>query len=1619
MSKMHSSVDHNFEEQRSKAYTLLIELLAHQFAYPVRWIDTQDTLLGEKKVEDIIEIGPSNTLTSITKQTIDTKYRDHDIALSIKRRLLNTQNNSDEIYHIAENDSPEKPLEQSEPATAPSVSQPPVNSEIAVTLIPVTTSSSNNEKASIVANSAFLDTPVTAEAILKTVIAQKLKRRTDDISGHTSIKTLVAGRSTLENEIIGDLLKEFGTIPDRSEERPLEDLATSLTVSEGNKLGKHTLLLIQRTISSTFPGDFSLTKVRKYLQERWNFKEGRQDAVLLSFITSPSSIRLQNAAEVHSYVDTKVKIYANDAGLTLEAQHNVPGVVVRADENTMQAITKEQENLAKQQLHAYAEFLKIDLLSNEKASQALSETIQKLQTQLDSIHAEHDEVYIMGVAPMFKPQFVRSYSSYWNWATQDLLILVHGITTGTVTLDTPTLSETIFRIANRSTPKLLADIQFLAQHFQNHNSGPIFEILIHDTQIAMKSPPVFRSLQGRAFEKTHQKQMDYTPTSKQLKYPTESHYLSERNSSHELIKQRRDNQWKPIPALTDMFIQNRDRINTSGSSFQHLTVLLTGSGKDSIGEQILIGLLSGGAKVVVTSSSFSPKTANSYQRIYATWGSKGSQLVLVPFNQGSQQDVNSLIEHIYNTKQGLGWDIDVIIPFAAVSIEGKEIDEIDSKSELAHRVMLINVIRLLGSIKKHKKSAGYRGKPAQVILPLSPNHGIFGGDGLYAESKVAMEALLEKWHSEDWKDYLSICGVSIGWVRGTGLMKQNDVIVHGVEKVGLKTYSPREMAIDIFGLLDRSLVTTCQAEPLFADFGGGLDTISGLKDIVLRIRHDMNVNDSIKRAVVADLDEERRIVEGKSEVAEPIHGKAKIRRPRLGLGFPRLPDYATEIATLNKSLDGMVDLGRAVVIVGFGELGPCGNARTRWEMEVQDEFSMEGCLEMAWIMGLIKFSKDSRNRAPGWIDVKTKERINDYDVKSRYEEHIRKHSGIRLIEPTFASNYDPHKKSMTQEIVLQQDLPPFEVSKSSALSFQNEHGDMAVILPTEDSENFTVTLKKGATIFVPKAVRFGNDVAAQIPQGWDPRTYGISEDVIDQVDPATLYALVTTVDAMFSAGITDPYEIYQYIHLSELGNCIGTGVGGIASLTKMYREQFQGKTVQSDILQETFLNTIGAWINMLLLSSAGPIRSPVGACATSLESLDSAYDLITSSKAKMCFVGGVDDFGEEMSFEFARMKATSNADTEREIGRSPAEMSRPAASSRKGFVESQGSGIQIVCTAALALKMCLPVYGIVAFTGISSDKASRSVPAPGKGVLVNTRESRSAYTPRLLDINYRRRQINVRKAQISEFKMTETEELEHTINHMASIDPSFNSKEYRHHMLNHIRMEAETQEQDILNNFGNHFWRNVTEISPIRGALATWGLTVDDINVASFHGTSTVKNEINECSIIQQQMDHLGRSKGNRLLGVFQKSLTGHPKGAAGAWMLNGCLQIFRSGLIPGNRNLDNLEDDFSAFDHIAFMNKPVQTTGVKAASVTSFGFGQKGAQTIVLHPKYLFAAIPRSQYDEYAVKVKERERRATGHFTKALIENSLFSAKDRPPYESKEEVSFLLDPNARVATGI
>ena len=553
-------------------------------------------------------------------------------------------------------------------------------------------------------------------------------------------------------------------------------------------------------------------------------------------------------------------------------------------------------------------------------------------------------------------------------------------------------------------------------------------------------------------------------------------------------------------------------------------------------------------------------------------------------------------------------------------------------------------------------------------------------------------------------------------------------------------------------------------------------------------------------------------------------------------------------------------------------------------METNGTFSIDGCLEMAWIMSLIKYHTGRLQGKDycGWVETSTGAPIADADVKTNYESYILEHTGVRVIERQEHDQEHPDQTRFLHEVMVTEDLEPFEVSMETAQDFKREHGDKVAVAESESGQ-FCVTLKAGATMMVPKATKFKHAIGAEIPKGWDPTVYGIPADIISQVDPVTLYALVSTVEAFLSAGITDPYELYQHVHFSDIGVCVGGGMGGVTSLHRMFKQRFLDRQVQKDVLAETFINTTSAWINMLLLGGSGPIKTPVGACATSLESVDTGFELIASGKAKACLVGGFDGLEQDVAAEFANMQATVNAENEKACGRPPKEMTRPTTSTRAGFVESEGCGVQLLTTARLAFDMGLPIQGIIALTHTACDKIGRSVPAPGSGLLTIASEKKAKFPAPLVNLAYRRRVLEMRKAQINQQHEAESLWLKERL--QTSVDSTefgADLAKSAQECQQEINASARRSLKEALNTYGNEFWKGDERISPLRGALAVWGLSVDDLNVASLHGTSTVKNDLNETTVVQQQLAHLSRSNGNVMPCVCQKSLVGHAKGAAG-----------------------------------------------------------------------------------------------------------------------------------------
>ncbi|KAG8905251.1 3-oxoacyl-[acyl-carrier-protein] synthase [Tulasnella sp. 403] len=1604
------------DQRQQLTYTILVELLAYQFASPVRWIETQDLLFTRFKFERFIEIGPSPTLTGMAVRTLKAKYETQDGSVSLTRSIFCSAKNVKEIYYQFEDEIEAAPAAEAPSSTpAPAASAPaPV---VATTPAPVAASSGPV--------AAIADEPIKAVDTLRVIIAQKLKKSVSEVPLSKSIKDLVNGKSTLQNEILGDLQAEFASAPEKGEELPLEELGSALNVGYPGSLGKYTSGMISRMIGAKMPGGFNLSAVKAHLSKTWGLGPARSDGVLLLAVTMEPAKRLGAEGEAKAWLDTVVAAYAQQTGIALSSGGGAGGAAggsggaVMNSEEFLKFQAKQYE-FARQQVELHMRYLDQDTRAGHRLYDDEKMNSLALQKKLDDITKEHGDYYVEGIQPAFEPLKARHFDSCWNWARQDALLMFYDIIFGRLTTVDRDITSRCIAIMNRADPALL---QYMQYHIDNCSPerGETYKLakefgqqLIDNCREVLGRPPVYKDVTFPTAPRTEVtakgdivysevvrenvrkleayveemasgdavpavnlqkvqedvlklwnvvksqpeiteeqkgrikglydsvvRSLHKTPDVRPARVPSPR---NRRSSSQFLrphvsgiasvtpdhipllhLKRKVGTAWEYSSNLTGVYLDILHEIATSGTTFEGKNALITGVGKGSIGVEILKGLLSGGAHVVVTTSRYSRKTVEYYQSIYQQNGSRGSALTVVPFNQASKQDVEALVDYIYNT---LNLDLDYVLPFAALPENGREIDGLDEKSEVAHRIMLVNVLRLLGAVKQKKASRHI------------------------------------------------------------------------------------EMAFNILGLMHPLLFSITQVEPIWADLSGGMDRIPDLAEVVTKIRLDINQQSDIRRAVTRDTAADYKIINGVD--AERVLQTVPITpRANFKFDFPKL-ESVESLADLSK-LQGLIDLEKVIVVTGFAELGPWGNSRTRWEMEARGEFTIEGCIEMAWLMGYIKHF-DGRLKTGelyvGWTDAKSGEPVDDKDVKAKYEKDILAHSGIRLIEPELFKGYDPKKKVFYQEIVLNHDLEAIEVSSAEAARFKLLHGDKCDAWALESGE-WMVRFKKGARVSVPKAVKFDRLVAGQIPTGWYAGRYGIPEDIAAQTDRTALWALACTAEALVMSGITDPYELYKYVHPSEVGTSLGSGMGGMQSLQSMFIERREEKDVQKDILQETFINTVAGWVNLLLLSSSGPIKIPVGACATALQSIEIACDTILSGKAKVMVAGGFDDFSEEGSYEFANMKATSNAETEFAMGREPNEFSRPTTSTRAGFMESQGTGVHILMSAKTALEMGAAIRGIVGFTSTSTDKAGRSIPAPGRGALSIARELPSKIALPTLDIDYRARQLTFRRKQISQWMANELEFLKEETD--LRTEKGLPTDDFVRERTAFIESEAVRQEKEAVATFGMLEGAD-PRIAPLRRALAVWGLTADDIGVVSFHGTSTMANDSNESSIYNDVLKGLSRTPGNAVPVIAQKHLTGHPKGGAAAWMFNGLAQSVNSGIVPGNRNADNVDGNLRKYEFLVYPSKSIHTDGIKAGLMTSFGFGQVGGTALIIHPRYLFSAVDAVTYGKYKTLNQERALHSYKTMSEMMITNSLVKIKEHPPFTPELELPVLMNPLARVS---
>ena len=393
-------------------------------------------------------------MTGIATRTHKAKYETADGSISRTRAILCHSKNVKEIYYQYEDEVEVPPTDEATSDSAPPVPAAPAAPTATASVAPPTGPVTSIE-----------DVPVNAIDILL-VVAQKLKKRVDEIPLSKTIKDLVGGKSTLQNEILGDLQQEFASAREKGEELPLEELSSALGSGFNGSLGKYSTGLISRLVGSKMPGGFNTSSIKGYLSKTWGLGPSRSDGVLPATTLEPPKC-LASEAEAKAWLDGVVSVYAQRTGISLSSPGAAGaggggGAVINSEK--FLKFQADQEKFTAQHVELYMRYLGRDSRAGELAFDEERANSVALQAKLDNITREHGDAYIEGIQPHFDVLKARHFDSSWNWVRQDALLMFYDIIFGRLTTVDREITARCIALLNRADPSMLEYMQYHIDH---------------------------------------------------------------------------------------------------------------------------------------------------------------------------------------------------------------------------------------------------------------------------------------------------------------------------------------------------------------------------------------------------------------------------------------------------------------------------------------------------------------------------------------------------------------------------------------------------------------------------------------------------------------------------------------------------------------------------------------------------------------------------------------------------------------------------------------------------------------------------------------------------------------------------------------------------------------------------------------------------------------------------------------------------------------------------------------------------------------------------------------------------------------------------------------------------
>ena len=198
---------------------------------------------------------------------------------------------------------------------------------------------------------------------------------------------------------------------------------------------------------------------------------------------------------------------------------------------------------------------------------------------------------------------------------------------------------------------------------------------------------------------------------------------------------------------------------------------------------------------------------------------------------------------------------------------------------------------------------------------------------------------------------------------------------------------------------------------------------------------------------------------------------------------------------------------------------------------------------------------------------------------------------------------------------------------------------------------------------------FGKDIA-NAPVVIDPaEAKKISRKVRRTMGNAALFAGLAAQEAVAQSGI-DPACFAS----GRTGCVIGSTVGSASSMTEACLAEYEGRRNDLSACHFFRLMSHSSSFNVAdMLGINGPQLSTNSACASGLQAIGAALELIQLGKADVVVAGGSDESTPLVASSFQLLYALAEEETDE-----PDKLSRPFDAGRTGLVCAEGAGILVI-----------------------------------------------------------------------------------------------------------------------------------------------------------------------------------------------------------------------------------------------------------------------------------------------------------------------------------------------------